>query len=595
MLRTLSVFAILGITASSAAVETSCAVDDSAKSICGDVKISPSECVNLGCCFKESKSDLTPNCFYGAIITSGYNLKGLLETDTGYVGELILNGPGTSRFGQDLKKLRLEIIFETSDIARVKITDSSAVRWEVPESVVSRPHATKKPSFMNYKLSYTESPFSFEIVRVSDGRSLFKLDESFVFKDQYMEFSTSVDESAATFGLGESNRITQSLQPGTTHTLWSVDRRDLFWGRNMYSSMPYYLQMVDGAAHGALLMNSNGMDVQLSKDSLTFKTIGGIFDLYVFSGSSPAAVVDQYTQIVGRPTMMPYWSLGFHNCKYGYENIQQVEDVVANYSAAGIPLDTQWVDIDYMQNYKDFTLDSTNFPQAEVASFVDGLHANGQHFVPIIDPGIMVQQGYDAYEQGVELDLYVKDMSGGYYLGQVWPGPTHFPDFLHPSAQDYWTAQLKGFWNMAQVDGLWIDMNEVSNFCNLDGKGQVCVNSAPSGCPAPGASQTECCLVCTTVDSDNLLDFPPYSIHSAYPALATKTMPMSAYHYGNVSVYDAHNLYGLTEQIATNKALVDIRGKRPFILSRSSFPSTGVHSAKWTGDNGKFLHLCTVL
>ncbi len=116
--------------------------------------------------------------------------------------------------------------------------------------------------------------------------------------------------------------------------------------------------------------------------------------------------------------------------------------------------------------------------------------------------------------------------------------------------------------------------------------GQVCVNTAPSGCPAPGASQTDCCLSCSAVDAHNLLDQPPYNIHNAFGKLGTKTLAPSATQYGNVSVYDAHNLYGLTEQIATNKALADIRGKRPFILSRSSFLSTGVHSAKWTGDNG---------
>jgi alpha-glucosidase (family GH31 glycosyl hydrolase) len=132
-------------------------------------------------------------------------------------------------------------------------------------------------------------------------------------------------------------------------------------------------------------------------------------------------------------------------------------------------------------------------------------------------------------------------------------------------------------------------VRQVSNFCNIDGKSQVCANTASTGCPAPGASQSDCCLVCTTVDAESPLDFPPYNIHNAYLHLSTKTMSMTAKHHGNVSVYDAHNLYGLTEQIATNKALVDIRGKRPFILSRSSFLSTGVHSAKWTGDNGECL------
>ena len=81
--------------------------------------------------------------------------------------------------------------------------------------------------------------------------------------------------------------------------------------------------------------------------------------------------------------------------------------------------------------------------------------------MPIIDPGIMVYSGYEAYERGMKEDLFIKDISGGYYLGQVWPGPTYFPDFFNPATQSYWTDQLQAFYNMVEVDGLWIDMNEV--------------------------------------------------------------------------------------------------------------------------------------
>ena len=124
----------------------------------------------------------------------------------------------------------------------------------------------------------------------------------------------------------------------------------------------------------------------------------------------------------------------------------------------------------------------------------------------------------------------------------------------------------------------------MSNFCNVNSKAQVCENSATSGCPAPGASQTDCCLVCSTPEPESSLDFTPCNIASAYTAgLSSKAMSMTARHCGNVSVYDAHNLCGLTEQIGTNNALTDIRGKRPCLLSRSSFLCNG--------ENGKFAFL----
>ncbi len=580
---------IIVVLYSSLQVSTAQQCTVAAPSDCGFAGITEEQCVEQGCCYSpQGENSVTPWCFRPA---NTYELSFIENMKTGMRGILELRSDSAaSTYGDSIKNLAMEMIYESVDTFRIRITDKDNERYEVPQSMVGRPTPKDiKPmdaNNLNYEVEYTHKPFTFEVKRKADGVSLFKLSSDMLFKDQFIQFSTWTDDTAKTYGVGESTRMEQALQPGTTKTLWAVDIPAASMYNNLYGSYPYYVQLVRGSAHGAMLMSSNGMDVVLAQNSITFKVLGGMIDLYIFSGPTPNAVVQQYTSIVGRPMMVPYWSLGFHNCKYGYTSTAQVEEVVKGYQDAGIPLDTQWMDIDYMEAYRDFTWDPTNFNEKDTAAFVDNLHSQGLHFVPIIDPGIMVFDNYPAFEDGQKKDLWVKGLDGQPYLGQVWPGPVYFPDFFNPATQDYWTQQVQSVWDGVKVDGLWIDMNEVSNFCNVDGTGQVCKNVDPSNCPTGNIdTQTTCCLQCSEIDGNNKYDFPPYAIKNALGNIGTKTMPPSAYHYNNISHYDVHNLYGLSEQIATNKALTEIRGERPFLLTRSSFLSSGVHTAKWTGDN----------
>ena len=164
---------------------------------------------------------------------------------------------------------------------------------------------SKSPSTDSlYSFTYTKSPFTFTVTRKSDKAVLFTSAEDLVFKDQYIQISSQVISETKTFGLGESTRLEHALISDRTYTLWAADIGAQNFNVNLYGSYPFYLQLLNGNAHGALLMNSNGMDVTLLRNSLTFKTTGGIIDLYIFSGPTPKDVVSQYTYIVGRPAMV---------------------------------------------------------------------------------------------------------------------------------------------------------------------------------------------------------------------------------------------------------------------------------------------------
>ncbi|EOA33498.1 hypothetical protein CARUB_v10019747mg [Capsella rubella] len=544
-------------------------------------------------CFSPTQSSKT--------IGKGYRLVSIEESpDGGFIGYLQVKQKNKI-YGSDITTLRLFVKHETDSRLRVHITDAKKQRWEVPYNLFPReqppavgkvigksrksPITVQEISGSELIFSFTTDPFTFAVKRRSNHETLFNTSSSLVFKDQYLEISTSLPKDASLYGLGENSQANGiKLVPNEPYTLYTEDVSAINLNTDLYGSHPMYMDLrnVGGKAyaHAVLLLNSNGMDVFYRGDSLTYKVIGGVFDFYFIAGPSPLNVVDQYTQLIGRPAPMPYWSLGFHQCRWGYHNLSVVEDVVDNYKKAKIPLDVIWNDDDHMDGHKDFTLNPKTYPRAKLLAFLDKIHKIGMKYIVINDPGIGVNATYGTYQRAMAADIFIK-YEGKPFLAQVWPGPVYFPDFLNPKTVSWWGDEIKRFHDLVPIDGLWIDMNEVSNFCS-----GLCTIPQGKQCPSGEGPGWVCCLDCKNITKTRW-DDPPYKINATgvVAPVGFKTIATSATHYNGVREYDAHSIYGFSEAIATHKALLDVKGKRPFILSRSTFVGSGQYAAHWTGDN----------
>lgn len=443
--------------------------------------------------------------------------------------------------------------------------------------------------------SYTQTPFSFKVTRSETGEVLFDTSSApLVFEPQFLQLRTKLSSASNLYGLGEHSDVFRLPTENYKRTLWNAESPFVPRGSNLYGSHPVYFDhRGNSGTHGVFLLSSAGMDVNIYTTSsgdryLEYNTIGGVFDFYFLAGPTPVEVSRQYAEMVGLPAMIPFWTLGFHQCKYGYQDIDTVETVVANYSAAGIPLETMWGDIDYMDSHQDFSTDPQRYPLQRMRRFVEQLRRNNQHYVVILDPGIRHSTGYSTFNNGVQRGAFLKNADGSVHRGRQWAGEVVWPDWLAPGSQAWWTNEIMSFFDPTtglDVDGLWVDMNEASNMC-----GEIdCfppVQATPPGRHrrlfGPFASQVR---LRKGLAGRNLL-FPPYSIANHLGPLWRTTLLTNLTNADGTTQYDTHNLYGHLMAQHTRNALLARRPlKRPFVLTRSTFAGSGAHAAHWFGDN----------
>ncbi|RPA92293.1 hypothetical protein L873DRAFT_1710738 [Choiromyces venosus 120613-1] len=512
----------------------------------------------------------------------GYTATNVRNSRGGLSARLVLAGANCNVYGTDVDELDLRVLFGPKSrlnvrILPAKIPEEQGSWYDIKEEYLTRTvndvHFNPTDSELDFQL--TKSPFEFSVIRKSTGDILFSTRGSkLVFENQFLEFRTELPEKYNLYGLGE---VMHNIRLGNNYnrTLYSTDASDPL-DENLYGSHPFYYEhrydtLKDGSrkgyAHGVYLRNLHAQDILLRKKSLTWRTIGGMVDLTFYSGPTPADVIADHVKTVGLPAMQQYWTFGFHQCRWGYYNISDLENVVKTYRDFNIPLETIWADIDYMDQYRDWTNDPVAYDLKTFSAFLDKIHADGQHFVPIFDAAIYVpnpnnaSDAYSYYDAGLAADVYLKNPNGSLYIGAVWPGFTVFPDWSAPGTQDWWTDSFQKWYKEVGYDGIWLDMNEVSSFC--------------VGSFTPGVGVRE-------------VNYPPYAIDHVQDGhdLAVHAVSPNATHSDGSLEYDMHSLWGHLETKATYESLLKVfPGKRPFIISRSTAPGTGAWAGHWGGDN----------
>ena len=291
-------------------------------------------------------------------------------------------------------------------------------------------------------------------------------------------------------------------------------------------------------------------------------------DIYIIEEEHLLDIVRELRQLTGKSYCPPRWAFGYGQSRWGYNTADDVREVVAQYRKREIPLESVYLDIDYMDQYKSFTVKEEAFP--DFAEFVQEMKEQNIRLIPIIDAGIKIQKGYSVYEEGVKNNYFCKKEDGSDYVAAVWPGKVHLPDVLNPEAREWFGNQYQVLLE-AGIEGFWNDMNEPAIFYTPEHLSAV-FEKLHEYENMELDINTFFAMKCSVLQ----LDQNPEDFQMFY-----HQMPEGRIRHDRV-----HNLYGYYLTRAAQEAFLKLRpGKRTMLFSRASCIGMHRYSGIWTGDN----------
>ena len=382
----------------------------------------------------------------------------------------------------------------------------------------------------------------------------------------------TLSEQAAVYGLGEmprgiNKRGWHYITNNTDESRHSEDKLSFYGAHN-------FLLVRDGSTCFGLFVDFPGKvyyDIGYTRhDLFSFHTETPDYDLYLLSGGNENAICKEFRTLIGRSYIPPRWAFGLAQSRWGYKTEEDVREVARQYKEHDLPLDMICMDIEYMQDYADFTVNKERFP--DLTKLSADLKAQGIRLVPIIDAGVRVDPNDSTCTEGVEKGYFCKKADGTPFVAAVWPGKAYFADFLRPEVREWFGHKYKALTDCG-IEGFWNDMNEPSLFYSPE-RLRAFLNDMAALREKDNIEQEE---------------FFPRVVGGAMGLMNSPADYASFYHEvdGQKVRHDqVHNLYGGSMTRAAGEAFVDLRpGQRTLLYSRSSFIGSHRYGGIWLGDN----------
>jgi alpha-glucosidase len=434
------------------------------------------------------------------------------------------------------------------DVLRVRVSKSGALPEDASWAVLAGPRGASVP------VTAQSAGFSTKALRVSvdssmrltvsdlSGHVLQQDERPIEYHGAAFKIYKTMAPEEHFFGLGD--KVGPLDRRNQAFTDWNSDSYG--WQEStdpIYKSIPFFLSWNQGRVLGVLFDNTWRASFDFGKESADAYSFGapdGPIDYYLIYGPSPRQVVEEYAWLTGPTPLPPLWSLGYQQSRYSYDPEARVREIANRLRADRIPADAIYLDIDYQQNNRPFTVNRERFPTFE--KMIEDLASEHFHVVAITDLHIakLPDAGYAPYDTGIAGDHFVKMPDGSIYVGKVWPGDSVFPDFTQQQTRAWWGTLYKNF--VADgVAGFWNDMNEPAIF----------------GVPTKTMPD----------DIQHRIDEPAFRKRTA-------------------NHLEIHNVYGMQNSRATYDGLRILEPNvRPFVLTRASYAGGQRYAATWTGDN----------